>query len=334
MTSIVLGHPYAGSLYAYISDQIGGDQSHTPAVSSHPYYRTLYGSNYAKNVEISLNFLLLFDDVWIVPADNHWPSSTSEFVPERGLHRDWNAFHALPQKERDDLIDHFLGDNVLQSLLTDRFQIRPGAHRQILSEALYDAYISAYKRIPLLCSPGRRQIIDRLMALEQPSLRPRFGPGETIDFIESYRALKGLSLKPKNLDDLMDAKPNRDVRRYASRFLELALAESAAGRHPEPKRVATLILEAIETERLAKLCAGTLEWAATSMHLVVVHNPLVAISAAVAAKSGASFFERLAESSRWYEFSGKIDEAIGTAGILRNLKILERQSLDEDRGNS
>jgi hypothetical protein len=317
MTSIVLGHPYVGSLYAYISDQLGGDMSHTSAVHHHPYYRTLYGRNYKSYMEISLNFLLLFDDVWIVPADNHWPKSSVEttygdLVPELGVHRDWKAFHGLPNEERDNLIDQFLADEILKALLTDHFHVPPAAQRLIVSEALHDAGLSAIKRIPLLCSPGRRLIINRLVALEQASLHPHFAHGESIEFIESFRAVRGLALMPKSLDDLMNAKPDASVRRYGSRFLELALAEQ----NPSTRRVAELIRDAIETERLAKLFAGALEWAATFFHLVV-HLPQVAIPVAIAEKGAHSLLDRLASSSQWYEFSGAIDRAIDRAALLK-----------------
>ncbi len=43
MTRIILAHPYSAALYAYFSDQIGGDWSHIRLAHSLNYYRALYG---------------------------------------------------------------------------------------------------------------------------------------------------------------------------------------------------------------------------------------------------------------------------------------------------
>lgn len=314
----VLGHPYSGALYGYFSDQIGGEWSHTRRADSHSYYRTLYGKNYEAYVELALTFLLLYDRVWLTPADNHMPRSKIEpdsrsFIPELGLHADWEDFRPYSNFERQRYADRYLKDKPLQQMMKSTLRLPQHCWSMVVESAVYEAGLSARKRCPLLCSPGRRALISRLIEIDRPALHPIMPALHEVQFIGSYRSLTGMALYPKSLDELMDAKPDPVVRTYGARFLEIALSESDSSNPISEKRVAELIREAVETERIGKLFAGALKWVGSFFRLI--HLPV----GAVGAGAGSFAANYISNQAGWYEFSGSIDRAIGKAQLLQRV---------------
>jgi hypothetical protein len=319
MTSrIVLGHPYSGALYAYFSDQIGGEGSHTRVADSHPYYKTLYESVSEPTVNLSLNFLMLYDEVWIAPADNHWPRSRKDPADlswnwELGLHAGGESLDGVDWAEQQRYIEGLLADRRIQAVLGQDLQLRPDSWRQVMQDALHDSSLSARTRAPILCSPGRRKLISTLVEVEQPSLHPVHLLDSKVRFVEQYQTRTGLSLAPRNLDALMEAKPDAGVRRYGAAFLAAVdggLHQTAASK----KEFAKAALEAIDTERVARHWAGSLNWIGRLFKLV--HQPVLAGGAA-----GLSYFAgRSAEAAGWYEFAGKVDDAMSRAQLIRDLE--------------
>ncbi len=317
MANVILGHPYSGALFGYFSDQISGDWSHTVAAANHPYYRTLYGRNYKKYVELALTFLLLYDQVWVTPADNPLPTSRTnpearEFIEELGLHADFEDFRSVVPYGQDNHLGRYLEDKQLQGTFK-KFGIPQKRWQMILESACYEAGLSVRNRIPLLCSPGRRALIDRVVEIDRPAMHPILPSLREVQFIESYRALTGMALSPKNLDDLMDAKPDKAVRTYGARFLTIALEEGTTPGAATEARVAALIREAMDTQRLSSLFAGALRWAATSFRLIGAHG--LAAASGLSAEGATYFGNR----EGWYEFSGSIDKAISRAELIRRI---------------
>jgi hypothetical protein len=306
-------------MYAYFSDQIGGDWSHTRVASSHSYYRTLYGKRYEAFTELALTFMLLYDSVWMAPADNHMPTSrlasgNNSYIPELGLHIDSDGAYHDMQDERRRHVDRYLADEQLQQILSSQLRIPSESWELVVDAAVYEAGLSAHKRIPLLCSPGRRKLIDRLIAIDKPALYP-VTPGEgEVRFIDSYREVTGMALAPKNLDALMDSKPDPAVRAYSTNFLKIALSDQGLDGSNDNIRMKELIREAVNTERISKLYAGRLKWAAWSFHLLPPHYglPLTAL-----ARVGSYVANQYAASAGWYEFYGSINRAIDRAELIR-----------------
>lgn len=320
MTSkVILGHPYSGALYGYFSDQIGGAGSHRRTANNNSYYKTIYGKTTTATVNLSLNFLLLHDEVWVAPADNHWPISRrapddSRFHWELGLHADWDDFHGFDYAAAQRYVEELVLDPRVQaSLGQNGLKIPRHSWSLVVRYALYEAGLSARKRIPILCSPGRRNLIMALINIQRPSLHPQFVPNSQVSFVERYRTFSGLALAPKSLDDLMDAKPDTSVRKYGSAFVS-ALVCQHDNSSVSDRDFALAALAAIETERVSKLWSGALKWA--SNFLRFIHEPILAGGAAAT-----SYFAGLgAEAAGWYEFKGSIDTAISKAELVRRLE--------------
>jgi hypothetical protein len=328
MTKIILGYPYSGALLGYFSDEIGGGWSHTRRIKNHSYYRTLYGENYKQYVDLALTFLLLYDTVWITPADNHMPESRLDpgnrnYIPELDLRADWEDFRRADYAERELHIHRYLEDPALQQILQRTLKVPQSSWRQIVDSAVYEAGLSIRMQARLLCSPGRRLLIERLLAIDRPSRHPSFANLQTVQFVDTYGEFTGMALGTKNIDDLMESKSDPIVRAYGSRFLEVALAEAASGELTTRRRMAILAREAIHTERLNKLYAGRLKWAARLSH--VVHAPAAATLASAVSYAASHMKDGIA----WHEFSGKIDAAIDRAQFVKKLDEIIETEPDE-----
>jgi hypothetical protein len=209
MSEVILGHPYSGALYGYFADHLQGEYSHTQ--SSSGYYRTLYGRNYEAYAELALNFLLLYRRVWLALADNPLPKTplrSSSEIPELGLHiGDYDYTRGgVSYSEHQANLSQLAADPKIGELLGRILKIPRHAWELIIETAVYEASMSAHKRVPLLCSRGRRVLIRRLVEIEKPSLHPLMPELHHVKFIESYRQLTALALRVKNLDDLVAIK--------------------------------------------------------------------------------------------------------------------------------
>ena len=319
LPNVILGHPYSGALYAYFSDELGGEWSHTRIARTNGYYRTLYGNNYRTYSELALTFLLLYDHVWITPADNHMPRSRVDpgnrsYIAELGLHADFDDYNRVPYLEQQRHIDRYFQDPRVRYLLLKVLRVPAQSVKLVLDSAVYEAWLSARTRVPLLCSRGRRALIERLVTIDRPSLHPVLANQKKVTFVQSYRELTGMALLPKSLDALMDAKSDQAVRAYGSEFLRIALREESSFSDVDAFRMAALVQEAIETESVANLFAGSLKWAARFFRLTT-QTPL-----SVLASMGALAADKIGHRAGWYEFAGSVNRAIDKANLMQRLR--------------
>src|ERR1700759_5840763 len=117
---IILSHPFSGSLYAFFTEQERGEK--IPEKIGHSYYETLYGKNREKFRALAVTQLLMYEKVFIVPADNDMPDSHQNFSDgkyenrELGLYTDWGVYKkSREQIERQVELD--IKDPVISGIL-------------------------------------------------------------------------------------------------------------------------------------------------------------------------------------------------------------------------
>jgi len=307
MTKIILGHPYSGALYAYIADQTQGASScYTRAVGSHSYYTTLYGRNYAKYIERALMFTLVYDEVYLTPADNPWPksklSSSNAVHIELGLHADWDDYKPL-FNDTSGHVHRYLSDPVISTLLPQTFKIPKSVQKMVMSSILYEYSLSRELRCPVICSPGRRQVLKRLVEIDRPAIHATVIGDVHIAATDAYMDATGLLLSPKSLDNLIEIKPDKNVRTYGEHLLS-ALTEMQSAPTSELKlRLLTMARDAIEQDTVGKYASGLLGWLGTLLRIVGL--PHLAIVPA----AGAKLADYQADLASWYAFSGEVQKA-------------------------
>lgn len=95
-SSIILGHPFSGSLYLFFDQQLSDYPFKEPI--GHPYYRDLFGRNYNYWSGLASTLLIIFDKVIIPPADANISDYQKFEVAgiydnsELGLYFNWKDF--------------------------------------------------------------------------------------------------------------------------------------------------------------------------------------------------------------------------------------------------
>lgn len=319
---IYLGHPYSGALYAYFDTVIDESRPFGHRGTYHSYYSTLYGKTPQKYLEIALTLLMLYDEVWLSHADFAAPSSkvlpeSSEYIHELGLHLDRQGRRAFDdlslERER---FSRYLHDPEIQKLFS-RAKI-PDKHvrSQILVSAMHEADISAKKRIPLACSVWRRALINRLIDIDRPSLHPILPDLRQLKFLDVFRDCTGLALAPKTIDQLMLAKPDKDVRQYSRQFLDFTMRSRDEINDGDEAAMAQLILDALNTEKISRHYAGHLKWAGVLFRLADIKTGS-AISGL-----GSAIANHWADRSSWVQITGSIDRAISIAESERRAQMI------------
>lgn len=321
MSKIILGHPYSGALQGYISDQLGGEYSYTKSIGKHSYYTTLFGKKYKKFIDQALMLSLIYDKVYLTPSDNYWPESATtqsrDFHPELGLHAEWEAYKNL-FSDTSGRVQNYLNDPQIQYTLSTIFRIPVNHQIMVLSSILYELNLSREHRCPIVCSNGRKRIIERLIEIDKPATHPTTLSSDKLEVIDNYMSITGLSLSPTSLENLIHMKPEPEVREYAKSYLSMLENYQAVPTNSNQLALLELSRNAIEKEKISALASGLFDWLGTLFRLVG-SPPLSFIS------KGASFAANWsADNAKWYALSGEIKKAESKAVLIRNIEKMEQ----------
>lgn len=327
MSKIILGHPYSGALYGYISDQIGVEYSHTNSIGNHGYYTTLYGKKYKKFIDQALMLSLIYDKVYLTPADNYWPESPTtqnrDYHPELGLYAEWNTYKSL-FNDTSGLVQHYLNDSQIKKILSRIFRIPNEYQIMVLSSILYELNLSRMHRCPIVCSNGRKLIIERLIQIDRPATHPITLNSDKVEVISNYMSATGLFLSPTSLENLIHIKPEPQVREYARSYLLMLENYQALPTKSNQLAILELSRNAIEKEKISTLASGLFNWLGTLFRLIG-STPL-----SLASKGGSFAANWSADNAKWYALSGEIRKAESKAVLVRSIEKMERMLSVED----
>lgn len=326
MSKVILGHPYSGALYGYISDQMSPQYAHTNSIGRHDYYTTLYGKNYKKYVDLALMLSLIYDNVYLTPADNHWPESptskTHGVHPELGFHAEWATYSSL-FSDTNGRVQSYLNDKQIKTILTKKFRIPESSQLMIVSSILYELNLSRLHRCPIICSFGRKTVIERIIEIDKPAIHPTVLNSYKVELINDYMSVTGLFLAPTNLEDLIRVKPEHEVRDYAKKYLNMLENFQKSPTISNKLLLLDLAKNAIEQQKISNLISGLFNWASSLFRLINC------TPASVVSKGGSMIATWSADNAEWYEFSGVISKATNKAALIKNIEDMERKILSE-----
>jgi hypothetical protein len=302
---IVLSHPFSGALYAFFTEQATGEK--VPEKIGHPYYQTLYGKNHYETQDLALTQLLMYEKVFIVPADNHMPeyknhSSGGKYENnELGLFTDWDE-HQKAQDEIEAQIELDQQDSVISRILA---KVPLHSKRQILRDARLEVALANKFKCPILAGGGRNTIIKRLFEIDGNFTTPQLVGAGVVRTTEHYINLASLTFKPTNYDLLYSYKQDRELRLYADSLRKIV---SGVGESDDPRKELLLLMrESMENNSLTKKASGFLDVTSILLSLagfIPVAGPFFS-AAALAATAGGKTFDRQARRT-WYEFGPRI----------------------------
>ena len=271
-------------------------------------------------------FSLIYDEVFVTPADNHWPESrfteSRDVHPELGLHAEWDAYTDL-FNDTDGVVTHYLNDPIVKEILTNGFRSPVQYQQMVLSSILYELNLSRKHRCPILCSNGRKRIIERLIEIDRPAIHPSTITQDKIEIVTNYMNVTGLLLSPSSLENLIDVKPDAQIRSYARSFLGMLQRYQGAPSKANQLAILDLARNAIEQERVGNLASGLLSWLSTLFRLVGA-TPLSTV-----AKGGSFVANWSADDAKWYAFAGEIRKAETKTLLVRQIEELRHQVSEE-----
>jgi len=317
---IILSHPFSGSLYAFFTEQATGEK--VPEKIGHPYYQTLYGKKHSEVRDLSITQLLLYEKVFIVPADNHLPeyrgqSSSGKYENnELGLYTDWEIHH-LTREEIDRQVEIDLRDQIITILLG---KVPSSAKRHILRDSRLEIALANKFTCPILAGGGRSAIIKRLSEIDGQSIKPQQVDAGVILTTEQYIKLATLTFNPVDYELLYAYKQDKELRLYAKSLRKII---DSLGELEDPRRELLLLMrESMEKHSLSKKISGFLD--VTSILLSIAGfipgvGPFFS-GAALAATAGEKALDQQAR-RMWYEFGPRIKKITDLKEIMRHIDL-------------
>jgi hypothetical protein len=306
---VVLSHPYSGALYWWLAAQHGNAGEQGRKRPHHSYYRTLYG-DVDRNLDIALACCVVFEEVVLPGADTPYSQFDSRGEDEMhlaalDLFSGWE-----PIREAQQLLapheEELLRDPVIAGVLG---RLPRDAQHMALLYAMADVVLTQAHAAPVLCAPGRRRIVLRLIELGVADI-----PAEVTEAIhnsqpmmeglEGYVAIAGLTFISDSIDRLARVKWNQKIRDYAGSFQAVLLNDAEQGFEPLLDKIA----DAWSSAEVATEVGGVFSAASRSLGPVGLVPGAGTVTGLVSmGADGASVLaERQAEKLRWYELGPEI----------------------------
>jgi hypothetical protein len=307
---IVLSHPYSGAIHWWFGQLhgVGGEQAlKKPRMG---YYRTLYG-DVDNSIDIALACLVIFDEIVLPAADAAFPgiqeSRSRGVIADLALETDWEPWqegHALSRTIEAQL----QRDVVIRRVLS---RIPKHARGMILADAITDIILASQHKAPVICSPGRKALIDRLVAIEvlpdtyvSRELTPQVSEGIRSG-VASYVTTAGITFRTENLASLVDVKWHDRIRAYATEFQRVLTSNVSDVRlNSLYESIAAAWTTVDSNESMKSAFVATSRSFAIAGLVPGVGTVLGAIG--VGADLSAAAIERRTEQLRWYELGPEI----------------------------
>lgn len=212
---VILSHPYSGAIYWWFANQGDIDPDQKSKKPRHGYYRTLYG-DVDKNLDTALACAVVFDDIILPSADSFIPGDVSNL----GMTGSWEPITEA-WKITSDLGSVLLEDEGIKKVLS---KVPRNARNQAIWYAVADILLAQEHNAPIICAPGRRALVQRLVELGIGGLSPlaseallRLGVNVSSG-LRDYVTIVGLDVISRDAESLGRIKWNSDIRNYATKF--------------------------------------------------------------------------------------------------------------------
>ena len=316
---VVLSHPFSGSLYAFLSDELGA--THTKSPSS--YYRTLFGKDYQKLTDLALTLSVVYKTIVIPPVDIPLPEYNLWRTDYGYENKDLGILYHCPRDDVwygaiNELVKMDQNDPVICQIL---HSVPKHSWHLILRDTRYDIRLARTFQCPVLCSKGRRALIQRLIEMDISSGEIRTVGESAVKAVEEYVEITGLTFKPRSIEALHDLKTDKDLRSYADAFV--SMIHGFRDQTDVRKQLLELMRDSINKSRIARSATGLFDGSSTVLgFLGLVPVPILAAISSIGgiATSGASFgAKQYQHKHEWYQLSSRIHETLTTKQIEKRI---------------
>lgn len=226
----ILSHPFSGAFYWWLDNQNPYNGSGREKRPEHPYYRTLYG-DVDRHLDTALTCAVVYEEIVLPAADAHFPGVRTGLtgeayrIPELEIATDMEILreaYRLADLQGSELIN----DEGIARILA---KVPSHAKHQAVTDAINDILMSRELSLPVICSPGRRALMTRLIELGVVLTTGAATPGDALAVqLSDYVNVVGLQFRSRTIESLERVKWNDEIRSYASRFQQAISGEDAS----------------------------------------------------------------------------------------------------------
>jgi len=312
MSRAILSYPFSGSIYSFFNQEASKKRFHYNDIK-HPYYRHLYGKNFSQYTDISLAFLLIFDEVIMLPAD--------EWIPERNRYTTNNIYNNKDLglllddnywriDEEDEKIQQDLENPAILNILKN---VRQFEQIKILKNIRYEMRLAEQYRCPIICGRGHKAIIAELTKYDTKIFNPSFA--------ENYFKIVGFLFDVTTLDVLYKMKSMRSIRDYGRSFTKMMNCYSS--KNISTEQMKKLIRESIDKKEVAQNVKGGFRATSTALAaggLIPIIGSATSLGS-LATAGGEKISERFVNKYSWFEMGTEINRAYSLATLLEELNL-------------
>jgi hypothetical protein len=324
---LVLGHPYHGALYWLASAE---SWRRTPLKSApketHPYYKTLYGRAPHAVVDETVSLCLLYEEIYLAPADCPLPDFQSKIKGGRyhhddlGILSDWDW-----ERDRlglDKMIKAIASDFTVQDHLK---AIPPGSQEQIVRTAIVQLYIREIFGADLMASPSHMRLCDRiaqLLGMAKPG--PPSGTRQLVAGLKAAFDVSSLRFSIQNLNEFVALRQSKSLRQYGASFRNVIDA-LPSGEDVE-YALYKAMTEAMNRSDIAGHVSGGLNITATLSGIASLIPVVGTIASAIGlgADGTSKLASRIQSQQKWWALAPEISAILTRQRIEARYKALEK----------
>ena len=333
-TRIVLGYPYEGAFYWLMSaERWRGAPLKSQHSETHPYYKTLYGDAPHNVVDEVASLCLLYDEIYIAPADCPLPDWKTKQTgqhyhhEELGILTDWDW--QGDRQRLDEAISMAQADPIVQHCLR---RIPPSAQRQIIRSTVVQIAIRDRFDADIAASRPHRRVIDRVRLVLGAAGVESVGKAQTLTAgISAAFDLASLRFSLSGVDEFIALRTDKRLKAYAASFRK-ALDSLPEGQAVE-QALYTAMLEAMNASQIADKIAGGLSVGATLSGAVSLIPIIGTVAGAIglAADASARAAAKIKSSKSWWALAPEVSSVLTKARIRKHCEEIQGLCNREDR---
>ncbi|MCF0071926.1 hypothetical protein LZD49_15720 [Dyadobacter sp. CY261] len=323
---IVLGFPYSGALLWLLNAERQYNQSIKERYAgSHPYYATLYGDEHHKIVDETVSLTLMFDEIYLAPADVYLPDyekfrdGQKYFNKDLGIVSSWDwSFHF---GSSEDSVAGILSDPLIESCLIN---IPVALRGQLVRDAINQLYICQKYNLPIFAKPIYLQMCSRIneLFIGIENLQTK-SPLPYQDAIKIAFQTSSLHFSISSLDEYYVLRQEKSVKRYGEAFRS-HITELSNGNLDKISLYKAMV-EAMNREAISNKISGSID-ITSSLTSIASIIPIVGTATGIAGiglDAASALSKKYSDHNRWWQFAAKISETLTRDRIEKDyLKLI------------
>lgn len=217
---IILGHPFAGSLYKFFENQLSHYPHEEPILQ--PYYRNLFGHSYNYWNDLTFALFTIFDEIIIPPADTYIPDYNKYIVndtyrnKELGLYFSWKDFFT------DEIHEQVVKDLEKPTIHNFLQQYSSEEKKGILEYVRLYINLSQKYNCPVLCGGEYQKLFAHLTIPNETYTSNNIITDNTnVSFTQTHLNLNVTAFNISSLDTLYEIKSDKEIKLYAKNYRKI-----------------------------------------------------------------------------------------------------------------